>query len=63
MLVLSRYLYESITVSGPCKITVVGIDANRVRIGIEADKSVHIARDNVKNPLPRGLPCDTVSEK
>ena len=63
-LVLSRQLYQSITVAGPCKITVCEISHNRVRLGIEADKAVAIIRDDAKNPLPNGSrQCDIDSGK
>ena len=44
MLVLSRRVEEQIVVDGPCVITLVEMRRGCVRIGIEADKSVNIAR-------------------
>lgn len=48
MLVLTRKTGEKITVTGPCEITVVSIDRNKIRIGIAADpKSVTIVRSEL----------------
>ena len=44
MLVLSRKLYEEITIGGEIKIVVTEISGNRVRIGVEAPKDVLIRR-------------------
>lgn len=44
MLVLTRKVNESIQLGEDISITVVGIDADRVRIGIDAPKSLKIFR-------------------
>lgn len=44
MLVLSRRLGEKIKIGNDIWITVVDIDRNKVRIGIEAPRDVFIAR-------------------
>ena len=47
MLVLSRRVGESIRVEGPCVITVLRIELKKCRIGIQADDSVAIHREEV----------------
>jgi len=44
MLVLSRKTNESITIEGGVEIKVIGVSGNRVKLGIEAPASLHIAR-------------------
>jgi carbon storage regulator len=50
MLVLSRKAQESIIVNGNIKITVVRIDRNQVRIGIDAPTDVPIQREELVRP-------------
>ena len=45
MLVLSRKLNEKIVIDGGIVITVVKIDRNQVRIGIEAPGNVSVFRE------------------
>jgi carbon storage regulator len=47
MLVLSRKLGETIVINGNIKVTVVKIDRNQIRIGIEAPKDVAIYREEI----------------
>lgn len=47
MLVLSRKLNEKIVIDGGIVITVVKIDRNSVRIGIEAPDSVAVFREEI----------------
>jgi len=47
MLCLSRKREQKITIEGPCVITILEIRRDVVRIGIEADKSVNIARNEL----------------
>lgn len=44
MLVLSRRNEESIDIDGPARIRVLGAEGGRVRLGIEAERSVTILR-------------------
>jgi carbon storage regulator CsrA len=48
MLVLSRKIGESIEADGPAKFSVLEVIGNKVRIGIEADRSVNITRPDAK---------------
>ena len=47
MLVLSRKTLQSIMIGSDIKITVVKVDRNQVRIGIEAPPDVTILRDEL----------------
>ena len=47
MLVLSRKLNEVIEIDGGIRIQICAIGAERVRIGIEAPKDVHVRREEV----------------
>jgi carbon storage regulator len=47
MLVLSRKLGETIVIDGEIRVTVVKIDRNQIRIGIEAPKTVSIYREEI----------------
>ena len=57
MLVLSRKPLQSITIGSDIKITVLKVDRNQVRIGIEAPPDVTILRDELiglDDPIARG---------
>lgn len=47
MLVLSRKLGEELVIDGPCRIRVVDVRGDRVRLGFTADESVRIDRAEV----------------
>jgi carbon storage regulator len=47
MLVLSRKLNEKIVIDGGIVLTVVKIDRNQVRIGIEAPNHVQVFREEI----------------
>jgi carbon storage regulator len=49
MLVLSRKRDQSIIIDGNIRITVVGIQGNQVRLGIEAPNSVSIFREELRD--------------
>lgn len=49
MLVLTRKESEAIVIGDNIKITVCSIRGDKVRIGIEADKSVNIVREELIN--------------
>ena len=52
MLVLSRKPGETIDITGPCKVRVIRIGPNSVRLGIEAEPDVSIMRSEV-HPDPQ----------
>ncbi len=47
MLVLSRKIKEKVFIGESIVLTVIGIDGNRVRIGIEAPDGVEILREEL----------------
>ena len=55
MLVLSRKLGQGFRVGNGVRITVVKIDNNAVRIGIEAPEDVPIRRQEIAFELPEPL--------
>ena len=55
MLVLSRKLNEKIVIDGGIVVTVVKIDRNQIRLGIEAPGNV--AYSAKRSPAPRAAAC------
>jgi carbon storage regulator len=53
MLVLSRKLNEKIVIDGGIVLTVVKIDRNQIRLGIEAPSHVRVFREEIAGTLPR----------
>ena len=51
MLVLSRERDQSIIIDGHIRITVVAIQGNQVRLGIEAPTSVGIFREELRDRI------------
>ncbi len=60
MLVLSRKLGQSLRVGNGVRITVVKIDNNSVRIGIDAPEDVSIQRQEIAFEIPSMLVKETV---
>lgn len=61
MLVLSRRVSEVIEISAgpgaePIKVMVVGVSGDRVRIGVQADKSVAVHRSEVAERIRHDPP-------
>jgi len=56
MLVLSRKLNEKIVIDGGIVVTVVKIDRNQVRIGIEAPGHVRVFREEIVGSSRRETP-------
>jgi len=54
MLVLSRKLNEKIMIDGGIVVTVVKIDRNQVRLGIEAPAHVGVFREEIAGCSRRG---------
>ena len=57
MLVLSRKSTERIEIGDNVVVTVLEIRGNKVRIGIDAPKEVHVLRSELKEVLP-SVPSD-----
>lgn len=53
MLVLSRKYSEAVVVNGPCRISVVEIRGDKVRLGFEADPAVTIHREEVAKQIEK----------
>lgn len=47
MLVLSRKCMQSVTIGSEIRVTVIRLEGNQVRIGIEAPRDVRILRDEL----------------
>lgn len=55
MLVLTRHEGESIIINHKIRVTVVSIDGNRVRIGIEAPGDVPVNREEIEERIENEL--------
>jgi carbon storage regulator len=53
MLVLSRKLNEKIVIDGGIVLTVVKIDRNQIRLGIEAPPDGRVLREEIAGPARR----------
>jgi len=62
MLVLSRKIGSSIRIGKDITLTVVKIDRNQVRLGIEAPLNVPILREELVFELPEGTDSIEVGE-
>lgn len=51
MLVLSRKPGQAIDIDGPCRVTVIRVAGDKVRIGFEADRGVKILRSELDDEL------------
>jgi carbon storage regulator len=61
MLVLTRRVDEEIVIAGAIRIKVVSIKGQRVRLGITAPPSVHVARSELLAGHFKGEASPTVS--
>jgi len=55
MLILSRKIGESLMIGDDIKITVLGIQGNQIKIGIDAPEEVDIMREELYNKGVRSL--------
>jgi carbon storage regulator len=60
MLVLSRKLNEKIVIDGGIVVTVVKIDRNQIRLGIEAPSQVRVFREEIAGTTRRASSNETV---
>jgi len=63
MLVLSRKTEERILIGDSIRITVLHMERNQVRIGIEAPKDVTIIREELLGAAPASTPSLKSSER
>jgi len=61
MLVLSRKLNEKIVIDGGIVVTVVKIDRNQIRLGIEAPSHVRVFREEIVGTSPRAAVGEPVA--
>jgi len=55
-LCLSRKVGESVIIDGDIKVTVLNIDKNQIRLGIDAPREVPVHRQEVWERIQRGEP-------
>lgn len=53
MLILTRYVNQSIQVGSDITVTVLSINGTRVRLGIEAPKDISVRREEVARRIRR----------
>jgi carbon storage regulator len=61
MLVLSRKLNEKIMIDGGIVLTVVKIDRNQIRLGIEAPGHIRVLREEIAETAQRARSDEAVS--
>ena len=63
MLVLSRKLNEKIVIDGGIVLTVVKIDRNQIRLGIDAPTHVRVLREEIAGASPRASSDEAVGAR
>ncbi|QDV33090.1 carbon storage regulator [Tautonia plasticadhaerens] len=61
MLVLSRKSGQRLQIGDDVRVTIIRIDRNTVRVGIEAPDGRAILREELLTDVERGAGCSTVS--
>jgi carbon storage regulator len=61
MLVLSRKLNERLVIDGGIVVTVVKIDRNQVRLGIEAPSNIRVFREEIAGAMHRSPAAEAVA--
>ncbi len=61
MLILTRRVGESLKIGqledvleGPVTVTVLGVNGNQVRIGVEAQRNLRVDREEIRHRIDRG---------
>ena len=60
MLVLTRHCGEQLVIAGDIVVTVVAIEGNKIRLGIDAPKSVRVDRQEVHARRMAEQACGTL---
>jgi carbon storage regulator len=63
MLVLSRRPGQAIVIDGGIRVTVVSIQGEKVRLGIEAPRSIHVDREEVLARRREQAACRAATEQ
>ena len=53
MLILNRDIQTSIYIGDDIRVTVIGVEGNQVRIGIDAPKHIAVHRDEIYEKIQR----------
>lgn len=62
MLVITRRIEESIILGNEIVVTVLEIENNRVKIGIEAPKQIPIYRDEIYNKINKNKKSNNINK-
>ena len=62
-LALTRREWETIVIDGPCRITVIRILRDRVKMTVEAERSVKILRGEIVDRMPRCTPTTAAGDR
>ncbi len=60
MLILSRRLTETIVINENISVTVISINGNQVKLGVDAPKEISINRQEIHKRIKKGIPKITI---
>lgn len=56
MLILTRRVGETLVIGDDIEVTILGINRNQVKVGINAPRDVEVHREEVKQRIDAGMP-------